>query len=497
MVSRLVGGLFGAFIHFFIYYSILKIGVTFLGAFLILFLKEKWLLFVVNLLTLGGLFISIVGTLNVYKEYYKRDGTPIKHDLGNSRYATTKEVLKSGLLGDGIVFGKKDRHLVTKPPEIQGHTLIVGGTGSGKSRGVAIPTLLKWTGSVMAIDIKGELSKLTKERRIKNGDIFIFDPLNPKTDCYDPIAFCDTVAKCQDLARTLIPIPKGADPIWSQSAQSILAAFVFEGNKYNYKLCDIARTLMTTGATEMIYHCSNHPLSEVRTFAGALSDMPEKTLGSVLSELRSKLFTLATDEGIRNSIRKSDFTGANLLKKGTTIYLKIDEDMLDQYKEILAIIINQTMKTLMRKEEYSEPPVLILLDELPRLGMVQDFSKALATLRSRNIHILSIIQSMAQLDDIYGKDQRKIIADNCRFKLVLGATDPETQKYFSDLIGYRSGKIQNQSTGNSVFGNVGHSETSIPLIRPEEFGMLKNPILISPDIYPVVLEKAYWDIEKI
>ena len=79
------------------------------------------------------------------------------------------------------------------------------------------------------------------------------------------------------------------------------------------------------------------------------------------------------------------------------------------------------------------PPILVCLDEMPRLSAINGLTAALATLRSRNVHILGIVQSMAQLDAIYGREQRAVIADNCRYKYVLSATDPETQKYFSDL----------------------------------------------------------------
>ena len=133
---------------------------------------------------------------------------------------------------------------------------------------------------------------------------------------------------------------------------------------------------------------------------------------------------------------------------------------------------------------------------MPRLSKINGLTNALATLRSRNVHIMGVIQSMAQLDSIYGQDQRKVIADNCRFKLVLSATDPETQKYFSDLAGQKTAMAKGITMGDGLIPNMSKSEQGTPLIRPEEWANLEKPILLAPKLQPVQLNLAFWDIEK-
>lgn len=102
---------------------------------------------------------------------------------------------------------------------------------------------------------------------------------------------------------------------------------------------------------------------------------------------------------------------------------------------------------------------------------------------------------MAQLDAVYGKDERKIIADNCRFKLVLSATDPETQKYFSNLAGQKTVMAEGYSSGKGI--NITGHQQGAPLIRPEEFSNLDKPILFAPKLQPTQVDFAFWDKENL
>ena len=433
--------------------------------------------------------ILFITSISLTKKYFKQAST-----FGSARFSELSEVIKAGLIGDGIIFGKIGKKIISKPPNIEGHVLVVGGTGTGKSRGVVIPTLLRWNGSAIVIDIKGELSKITSNRRKMFGRVYIFNP-EGEGDCYDPVSQCRTVEDAQDLARILIPVPATGDPFWAQSAQAILAAFVFEGAIEKRTLSEIAEKLCITPIEELIEHCRNSKIREVRLLASISYDLPEKTLGGVMGELKSKLLTIATDQNIYRATSRADWSPESL-EEGATIYLRVSEHLIEQYKDILTAIISQTLRHLSKREDYKQPPVLIAIDELPRLSRIYGLTQALATLRSRNVHILGIIQSMAQLDKIYGIEERKVIADNCRYKLVLSATDPDTQKYFSDLAGQKT-VMSKGSTINGFNQSISKTEQGTPLIRPEEFANLKEPILFAPMLYPTKVKLAFWDKEKL
>ncbi len=507
-LSKVFKGLIGTIIHFFlvgyIYKSIIAVIFTIfsgLDSNISKLIKEdnvwdpRMLFFIAFLavLSIGAFILQIVGTARASKVYKKAQEQKYQ-TFGKARFSEIDEVLKAGLEGPGIVFGKIGKKIITKPPKVEGHSLIVGGTGTGKTRGVVIPTLLKWEGSAVVVDIKGELSEITGSRREKYGKVYIFDP-EFGGHCYNPIELCTSIDEAQDLARTLIPLPEKGEPFWSQSAQAILAAFVFEGAKNGYTLSDIAERLCTTPIMELVEHCKNHHLREVKILASITYDLPEKTLGGVMGELKSKLITIATDLNIRKATEKSDWSPATL-EEGATIYLKVSEHLLDQYKDIWTVIISQILKYLSKRGEKKNPPILIGIDEMPRLSKINGLVGALATLRSRNVHIVGVVQSMAQLDEIYGEKQRKIIADNCRFKLVLSATDPETQKYFSDLAGQKTALARGTTVGAGFVPNLSQNEQGVPLVRPEEWANLSKPILLAPKLQPIEVSMAFWDLEK-
>ena len=81
------------------------------------------------------------------------------------------------------------------------------------------------------------------------------------------------------------------------------------------------------------------------------------------------------------------------------------------------------------------PQLLLLLDEFPRFGKIERLTAAMTTLRSKGVNFCLIIQSLAQLDCIYGENERRIILDNCQYKTILQAADADTQAFLSELAG--------------------------------------------------------------
>ncbi|EAK0771672.1 type IV secretory system conjugative DNA transfer family protein [Campylobacter lari] len=438
---------------------------------------------------IGTLFVPILTFIITFIFRYKRfKNTEI---FGNARFSKLDELLSQGLVGEGIVFGKVDNKLICKPPTKEGHTLVIGGTGTGKSRGVVLPTLFKWNGSALVVDIKGEISAITSEYRLnkKGSRIYTFYPEGDGAK-YNPIALCNTIDNAQELARTLIPLPESGEAFWSQSAQAILSAYVYEGAIKGYYLSDISEKLCTTPINDLINHCRESEIREVRLLCSIAYDMPEKTLGGVMAELKSKLITIATDSNIHRATSGSDWTPATL-ENNSTIYLRVSEHLLEQYRDLWTVILNQVLRYLSTRSE-GKRPVLLTLDEMPRLGKIEGLTGALATLRSRNVHILGVIQSMAQLDEIYEETNRKIIADNCSYKLVLSATDPDTQEYFSKLSGTSTVYSQNISNKDN---KISYNQTEVKLIKPEEWARLRKPILFAPRLQPTEIDLAFWDKE--
>lgn len=164
---------------------------------------------------------------------------------------------------------------------------------------------------------------------------------------------------------------------------------------------------------------------------------------------------------------------------------------------MITLIIQQFLAHFERRPEGSTEPILFLLDEFARFGKIDGILNGLATLRSKKITICIIIQSLAQLDAIYGRDQRKIITDNCAYKAILWATDADTKEYFRKLVGVD--EVQQESftkdLKNPFFDMVTSSNVSTvqrTIIRPEEFAYLKDIVLLTTDGFSMVEKRPYY-----
>ena len=129
--------------------------------------------------------------------------------------------------------------------------------------------------------------------------------------------------------------------------------------------------------------------------------------------------------------------------------------------------------------------VLFLLDEFPRLGKIEPVITGLTTLRSKKIHVCLIAQSLAQLDVIYGKDQRKVIVGNCSYRAILQATDVDTQEYFSKSYGTHDKEKESKNINYDIIGigkgtSKGTTTEEKHKIKLEEFAHLTDIVLFTP-----------------
>lgn len=389
----------------------------------------------------------------------------------------------------GVVLGASNNQLIIKRAQESGHVMVAGGSGKGKSQAVTIPTLLNWQGSSIVIDIKRELYAYTHNVQEKKGKVIVFDP-EQNGHKYNPILECSTVDGCQFLARTMIPTPPKADPFWTGNAQNILAAACFEGHKNGQTLPEIAERILTTDSATLVDELCNSAYREAVLLCSSVKGTPVNTLGGIFTELRGKLITIATDPNLRESLSGSEWTPATL-EESATIYMRVSERQVENYKQVWSLIVVQILRYLAGRSEQQDPPVLLLLDELARLGKVEGYSESLPTLRSKNVTIVSAIQSLAQLQEHYGKEVTRTIMDNKAYKLVLSASDNETQKVFSDLAGKSEMKKRGVNYSMNGGGVSEHFQWE-EKFRPENFAYLEKPIFYPPDKPAFEIDKVFW-----
>ncbi|MFL0269250.1 type IV secretory system conjugative DNA transfer family protein [Candidatus Clostridium radicumherbarum] len=377
--------------------------------------------------------------------------------------------------GEGIIFGKKGSTVYSMPETEDGHVIVIGGQGTAKTQSISLPTLFTWNGAAIVVDIKGELHGFTGAYREKvmGSKVYVFDPDSADCDCYDPLEQIKGIDGATELARNIIPTPLTGDKFWSECAQGVFASAILDGINKNQAFGDICERVLITEPNQLIQELFNSEDNRVKLLCSAANGIAENTLTGVFSTLRTYILTFASDEKIRNATRKTSWTPA-VLEEGATIYLRIHESMLGQYKGLIASIISQTFRYLTKRKDKQQPAILMLLDELPRLGKVEGLVEGMGTLRSRNVHIVPIVQSLSDLDRHYGKEIRKIIIDNTSYKVILGVGELETQKYFSELAGTEKVWQKSYNTNGLLGMKKGHTDSLVEekIIKHKRFGQL-------------------------
>ena len=407
----------------------------------------------------------------------------------------------------GVVFGKHYEKYVTlgnevdqyivKPETSDGHVMVVGGVGSGKSSCIAIPTLHSFKGSVFAIDIKGELGRETSFQRMFNSRVPTqgTKTFNPAAGGrfgigfgYDPYHFLRTsqnrAQEARAIAQAIIPLPPDIkDPFWIESAQNIFTASILHYSGQGLSFLETIQQMQGLSPIELIAELCD---GEATYFVSSMLNMDEKVLSSIVAEISKNVVHFVTDKNLINALsKKNNITPADL-EYGYDIYIQIPEHLLRQWKNLLTLIVNQFLRHFEQRQENNAQPILFLLDEFPRLGKINAIIDGLATLRSKKITICLIIQSLAQLDLIYGMNERKVIADTCSYKAILSATDAETQEYFSRLVGTYDKEVTQRGTQSSPFiefpkgKSTNTYEQEKRIIKPEEFATLRDIVLLTP-----------------
>lgn len=427
--------------------------------------------------------------------------------------------------------------------EYDGHILVVGGAGSGKSSCIAMPTLETWNGTFFAIDIKGELTAHWDRIENKNRPAKIFNLTTERGlfSTYDPFYFLqhdedNLVQNIREIAHSIIPLPTDTkEPFWIQSARHILTAVLLYGYKNEKRKSFLAclYLILTKPIWELIDEIYESKIREaqlhITQLHGLKNSSDNKMLTGISAQLNNDVMVFVTDPRILDELTPTEDTIKWEDLETHNIFMRISEDKLGQWDSVISMMLTQMIRSLERRKDKLHtpegepiilsaqgeviPPTLLLLDEFPRLGKVDVIQNATATLRSKGVTICLLMQSLTQLDLIYGKETRQIIVDNCPYKAILSVTDPENQRTFSDMIGdirvATRSVGENQGAGTSrtddesgssesCGASRGITETWEPVIRPHEFATLKDIVLMTPEGYCRVDKAPYYmDLAKV
>jgi len=390
------------------------------------------------------------------------------------------------------------------------HTLLVGSSGSGKSRSIIIPTItmLGLAGENMFIsDVKGELYLYTAEKLKELGyNVIALDYINfLKSNWYnyldiiinaveeDKIPLAESLVS--DMVNILVEKNDKTEPIWKNGEMSViktaLMAVVLE-NKGNREYQTITNAYYFVAEMFKADKTGKMPIDEymdkkeandpIKKFFAVAGTAPSKTRGSFVAAALSTL-QLFIDEYIANNIQKSEFDLRDFAEKKTAIYVLLPDDR-ETYHKLGSLLVQQIYTALVEQSRKDGGELRVrmnfILDEFANFTKIDTFQSMLTVSRGRNIRFVICLQSFAQIEERYGKEGAQNIMDNCAW-IYLKTGNIDTANKISERLGTYTIQSYSESSNTNIKNDRSSSSMSLisrKLLTPDEVLKIENPYAI-------------------
>jgi type IV secretion system protein VirD4 len=421
--------------------------------------------------------------------------------LHHDRFARLYELgslLSQTLGGTSLLLGMSQfSHVLrvrsTKQRRELGNLLAVAPTRGGKGL-LATSQLLTWNHSVIVNDIKGELFTQTAGYRSTLGKVFVIDPQGIGHQ-YDPLKGRETEQELYSSAKHLLYEPNEGDGIaFTQRATKMLTLLFLAAREENRRAGEEKHRLLPFVA-QMADLGLNAAATQIHAISLAIArrllegdfnphkDYDEnKFLSSAWESLTSRLYPLLTDDVLR-CFAGSDFTAQELMlsKQPISQYQRWPEAELLALSPLVRLVWESLIHELIttydkavQKEDCQ--PVLLLIDEAGRTAIPSLHDHA-TTVVGRGISLWIAIQSLSQLDAIYGKHRADTLRNNCESQLYYRQASQETAEYLQKSLGYKSGFAHSQTDHDGAISK-GESEREIPLMSAQEIKQMTDEEII-------------------
>ena len=382
------------------------------------------------------------------------------------------------------------------------NTLVIGGSGAGKTRFFCKPNLMQCCrNSYFVLDPKGEIVRDVGELLSqKEYEVRVLDLISmEKSHCYNPFVYLQSDNDIQRLVTNLFKAttPKGSqsnDPFWDTSASMLLLALVYylhyeaPEDEQNFAM---VMEMLRAGAIENEEDSRPTPLDYL--FADLEMDRPDhialkyyrsyhagsaKTLKSIQITLAARLekFNL---ESLAALTCTDELDLASMGEKKVALFAIIPDND-SSFNFLVSILYTQLFQQLFFSADHIHGgalpiPVHFLMDEFANVSLPDDFDKILSVMRSRGVFVSIILQNLAQLKALFEKQWESIVG-NCDEFLYLGGNEQSTHKYVSELLGKETidTNTYGKSSGRSGNYSTNYQISGRELLTPDEVRMLDN-----------------------
>lgn len=442
-------------------------------------------------------------------------------DLKSDTYAMQDGRIFLGRTKDGRDIGVDDnRHIAT-----------IAGSRAGKSVTSLMTNLIKWDGSTIVIDPKGELATNTAQHRADMGqDVTILDPfhevkssaLQSLRKTYNPLDALrgidpdDIVDEASSLADSIITSDGDKIDHWTLSAKNLIRGFilyVMNTKPQKGSLHDV-RTLLTLpyetdedGSPDSMEYHFNVMLNDPDTYDGVLAGVggsmlgkPDNERGSIISTAIEQTAFLDSKR-LKDHVREAGLSSMRILKqKPATIYLVLPASRMGTHFRWLRALLTQAMTALEQEDNAIGRPVLFILEEFPTLGYMRLIEASAGLMAGYDVKLWTVLQDLSQLQAHYPKSWETFLG-NAGIIEAFGNTDMTTLEYLSKRMGQ---SLAYQEQKNDLVprqkdeGQKAKRETivNVPLMAPYEISQTfardnRNKLILS-DRKPFNLGRVFW-----
>ena len=435
---------------------------------------------------------------------------------GNAHWATKKEIKKMGMRAKhGVLMGKiSGKFLIADGFQ---HILLFAPTGSGKGVGFVIPNLLFWEQSVIVHDIKLENYELTSGWRRKHlkQKVVLWNPADPDgiSHCYNPMDWISNkpgqmVDDVQKICNFLLP----EQEFWQNEARALLTGIMLYLVVAEDKPASLGEVVRTLRNDDVVYNLAVildtmgkkiHPVSYMNI--ASYLQKPDKERGSVTSTANSSL-ELWSNPLIDTTTATSDFNLHEFKLSPHTCYVGLTPDNITRLKPLVSMFYQQcaaffTAHTPRPNEKFG---VLMLMDEFPTLGKLEQFQAGIAYFRGYRVRLFLIIQDTEQLKGIYEESGMNSFLSNSTYRITFAANNMETANLISQLLGNKTATQFSYNKPKYLDLNPGArslnvSDVQRALLLPQEVIRMprEDQIILIESQPPIRAKKIIYFKEKI
>ena len=432
-------------------------------------------------------------------------------EYGSARWGTPKDIepFMAPKFADNIILTKTERLMMSnRPPDPKNarnkNVLVVGGSGSGKTRFWLKPNLLQCHSSYVVTDPKGSIVVECGNALLKNGyKLKILNTINFKKSMhYNPFAYVHSEKDILKLVTTLMTNTKGegsgGDPFWEKSERLLLTALIaylhYEAPVEEQNFATLLEMLNTMQVLEDDEEYQN-PVDllfedlgkkKPKSFAVRQYKLYKlaagKTAKSILISCGARLAPFDIQE-VRDATMYDELELDKLGDRKTALFL-IMSDTDSTFNFLISMIYTQLFNLLCDKADDvygGRLPIHVrcILDEFANIGQIPQFDKLIATIRSREISASIILQSQSQLKAIY-KDNADTIVGNCDTMLFLGGKEKTTLKEISEILGKETIDSFNTSEnrGKEISHGLNYQKLGKELMTQDEIATMDGGMCI-------------------